>query len=484
MDLLVVGIDAGQQELFLKLDMPFFRSFVEKSISVPVRENLIDRGWAKMFMGEPAVRNGSFYMYPALDGTTRITDHCNLKTILSNTTGHPLWDVLNRLHIRTGFMNVPTTSPAPEVEGFMVSGGGGGLGKALSIPSEFCFPAEVKAELDAIGYVLDIRMSYFESNSVTDYYKALTQMLQKRTDAFIRLSESHPVDFGFITYRVAANLFYLSMFDVLQLIDGCHLDDREIETAILGLVKEIDNSLKRLFESLNPKHYIVVSDHGIAPYRETINLNEWLYSNGFQERATAQGTIRNLLDWFRLNTPLAVKQWIKRRSVSQIYHQNVGFSKESTQAFALPIIPGVFLNDSRFFGAVGDKDRQRLLSEICERFNLDPLNQKKMLYLQINPMQKSDGKYSHQLPDLYLNKPDHMHHLGVGPYCQESPHFESVRSLHNVKHDNWTGVKGRNPIFLCDEDLSESINMNREHDLALVYDTVISHFTESRSNNR
>lgn len=475
-----MGIDAGQQDLFLKLDMPFFRNLVEDSISVPVRENLIDRGWAKMFMGESAANNGAFYFYPALDGTLRITDYCNLNSILESTARQPLWKSLNQLNVRTGFMNTPTTSPAPEVNGFMVSGGGGGLGKASSVPVEFCFPPEIKAQLDRNGYVLDIRMSYFESNSVVDYYRALIGMLQKRTESFIRLCKTQSVDFGFIAFRVAANLFYLSMFDILQLIDGHHLDDREIETVLLRLVREIDNSLKRLFEGLTPNHYIVVSDHGMAPYRETINLNEWLSTNNYQVKSTAQRAIHRILDWIRFNTPMEIKQWVKRRGVANVYHQNVGFSKESSQAFALPIIPGVFLNDNRFFGVIQEGDRQRIMVEICDKFNSDPLNQEKRLHLQPNVMKDPNGTYNQQLPDLYLNKPDHIHHLGIGPYHQDNPHFGPVYSLQGVKHDNWTGIKGRSPIFLCDEQLTKSIDLEQQHDLTLVYATVISYFSETR----
>jgi len=483
MELLVVGIDAGQKDIFLKLDMPFFQYLVENSISVPVKENLIDRGWAKMFMGEPAVQNGSFYFYPALDGTLRITDYCNLNSILENTSRQPLWEKLNQLNVRTGFMNTPTTSPAPEVEGFMVSGGGGGLGKTSSIPVEFCFPPEIKGQLDHHGYVLDIRMSYFESKSVVDYYKALIRMLQRRTEAFVRLCNTHSVDFGFITFRVAANLFYLSMFDLLQLIQGHHLDDRDIETEILRLVREIDNSLKHLFERLSPNHYIVVSDHGMAPYRETINLNKWLYTNGYQDKSTTQSTIQHLLNWIRFNTPPLVKQWVKRRAVAKVYHQNVGFQKESTQAFALPIIPGVFLNDNRFYGVIKDGDRQRIMVEICNKFNSNPLNQDKKLHLQPNEMKETNGKYNQLLPDIYLNKPDHIHQSGIGPYLQENPHFGPVRSLQGVKNDNWTGIKGRSPIFFCDEKLEELINMEQQHDLTLVYAIVISYFSETRKLN-
>ena len=93
---------------------------------------------------------------------------------------------MSERQVRAGFMNIPTTFPAPQIEGFFVSGAGAGLKIADGeLPNGAVFPGELGALLSRHGYVLDLRLMASGIDELGEFVARQVNMEERRTDSFL-----------------------------------------------------------------------------------------------------------------------------------------------------------------------------------------------------------------------------------------------------------------------------------------------------------
>ncbi|AAZ97741.1 hypothetical protein Tbd_1788 [Thiobacillus denitrificans ATCC 25259] len=126
MRLLVIGIDGADRRVVDGMPMPFLQRLLADGTHYFAEVDLFSRGWAEIFTGKHGIDTGAFYNRPACTGRYEFTQHFNLNSLDANRTVRPIWQDLNDKGFRVGVMNIPTTLPAPPVEGFFVAGAGGG----------------------------------------------------------------------------------------------------------------------------------------------------------------------------------------------------------------------------------------------------------------------------------------------------------------------------------------------------------------------
>ncbi|MGB0767715.1 MAG: hypothetical protein ACPGYV_08385, partial [Phycisphaeraceae bacterium] len=193
MQMLIIGLDGGDRQIINAMDMPRLRSLLDSGRSVTLTEDLWTRGWAETLTGAPGTTMHGFYMKPKCDGTRTFIESFNGKDY-DNPDLDPLWSRLNRAGKKIGFMNVPTTSPVPEVDGFIVGGAGGGRGAGSGIDPKTCWPREVAQKLEASDYMFDTRLGQVEVKSHDAFFDRLKFMLEKRTDVYLTLCKDYGVD--------------------------------------------------------------------------------------------------------------------------------------------------------------------------------------------------------------------------------------------------------------------------------------------------
>ena len=157
MKLLVIGIDGADERIISAFNSTQFKSLKDSMYNKVLTEDLWSRGRAHIFTGKKACDTGAAYTKPLLDGTYDFTQNFGLKDLEGNNDVTPIWKLVNNSGGSVGIMNVPGTSPAPNVNGFFISGAGAGLGKIKGIPEHLCSPKSIKPLLDSYGYILDTR---------------------------------------------------------------------------------------------------------------------------------------------------------------------------------------------------------------------------------------------------------------------------------------------------------------------------------------
>ena len=123
MKTLIIGLDGLSRNIFKRSWTPNINELLNKSFLYEFHEDLISRGWSEIFTGSHAKNTGAMYEYPNMNESYTFSEKINLRNIKKKIK---IWDLYINKNKNVGVMNVPTIYSAPSVQGFFVSGGGGG----------------------------------------------------------------------------------------------------------------------------------------------------------------------------------------------------------------------------------------------------------------------------------------------------------------------------------------------------------------------
>jgi len=490
MKILIIGMDGAQINTFKRGWTPFIESLIEKGEQLELKEDLISRGWAEIFTGKHGIETGALYDRPSLKGNYEWSLKFKIGDIPGlGTDVKPIWQVLNERGYKVGIMNVPTTFPAPVVEGFFVSGGGGGS-KVIQDPTEeLCYPKEILSTLTEMGYIVDERIGsligekrFYQSNKI---FARLEEKNQKRTQAFIRLSKDFKVDFGFVVFKsssVMAELFLIPEWN--RYLSGKNKIDHQLLESIKHYYALFDKQVKHLAEIFPEAEIILVSDHSMDETKYLINLNAFLQQHDFQKVSIVNRKSNLLFHYIKKYLkpliPFHVRYALRQKAKIEISQKSENyFDGANTLAFCMPMYDwcsGIYINDKkRFNGPVDSKDVSSLSSGICSVFNKLSLAQKHGLKCRMKPASNSPA--ASYFPDIILDCPDGY------LVSNSSSNFLDKFEMPNEPIDiqAWINkfkcycIKAHYPIAVNTKKWLEKPTAEK-HDLRLVYDHILATF--------
>lgn len=169
-----------------------------------------------------------------------------------------LWDYLNDAGQQTAVINMPTTFPPREIDGWMIAGGPGTDSEGYALPED------LEADLEQGGYAVRPKEAI---ESRTDGYDAAVaahhQAIESRFDLAEQAIESDEFEFVHVTtfyINVLQHFFWNNepTYQAWQLIDN-RIGD------ILGMADRV----------------ILMSDHGCNEIRWEFRINQWLENQGY-----------------------------------------------------------------------------------------------------------------------------------------------------------------------------------------------------------
>jgi len=475
MKLLVIGIDGGDERIIRIMSMPFLQGILDEGVSLNIEEDLWSRGWVEILTGLHGRDTGAYYTKPILNEFGKFTQKFSIDDYKNNSLVTPLWKLINDIGLKVGFMNVPTTKPAPEVDGFFISGAGGGLSQKGSdvIPDGSIYPADIGEILRDMEYVFDIRFKASGIKNVDLFYNGLIEMIKKRTETYCKLNEKYLPDVGFIAYMGVCRSQYLAMSEVEALIDNKGEAQSDIQKHIKRLYKELDGNLKRLVEEVKPENIIICSDHSQSPYRKTINVNAFLKRAGFQKTRYSMGKsprvlFKKLISKFSSSSPKSIFHETAKSLPTIIKEKMI---RGKTEAFGYRYIPGIYINDAeRFGGPVQNKDDiKKLVEKIILEFNSLPICKENDLKAVPYRQLYEEAFYGKLLPDIWIDHPDSMFFETSGDFIVRNKEYSPIRSLEHITRDMFTGIKGRYPIVSLPHNFGNLVKEGDTKDLTIVY---------------
>lgn len=483
MKLLLVGMDGVEKSTFQRGWTPFISSLIEQGCQIKLKEDLISRGWAEVILGEHASVSKAVYEGPLANGTHDWSEKYKLADTPSlGDKVKPIWQVLNDQGYKVGIMNVPTTFPSPKVNGFFVSGGGGGGPVGQDVGIEQCYPPTIQNYLSSSGYILDERLTSLlhekKLYNPDDFYGRLKLKNQKRTDTFIALSKQYDIDFGFLVYKSS-----MITAETLVIPELAHAEKTGKKSKFIDATQNFyvhfDLEIKRLIEAFPDTQIILISDHSMKLREWTVNANAFLVSIGLQTGSKSKSSLYSFIKSYKHLVPMFVKKLLKSNAkIKTSYESMTTFDKATTKAFSIAFSHGqhgIFINDRRRFnGPVDENEIEQLKKTIIDAFNCHPDSIKHQFRATKAPQGAID-----QYPDIVLDLPD--------GYLTASTSSDFVTSfkqsvegldLRRTDHLSHNTIKGHSPLALNVNGEWLINPTDQKHDLRLIYDHVLTFFNK------
>ncbi len=483
MKILMVGIDGGDMDLISGLDMPFLQSLVATGASRELTEDIMSRGWAEILTGVHGADTRGLYMRPKLDGSYQFTTSFGVKDIQNNQDVVPLWKLAENYGSKVGIMNVPTTGPAPDVDGFLIAGGGGGVDKVDGLSDSLFYPRDARSILEENDYIVDLRLTSEGITSFDVLIDRLNVIVQNRAKSYISLVQKYKTDVGFLCFRVSTVLQYLAMSEIQAILSMRSMPEigskdptaapnySKVQKRILEHFKVLDDAIKLVFDTLAPENYIITSDHGAVPYLHHINVDAFLVEAGYQIRPVNSLSFRALVrKWIISRLSPSLKAKLVAKVPSSIKSIGVRFDPKKTKAFSNYYMAGIYINDSRRFEGIipEGEELERLVDEICASISEHPISKEYGISGVPYRRNYSGAKYSDYLPDIRLERPDTTFAVNDGPYVSNNERYGPLTEDLSTATDMHTGQKGRHPLFIFNNEMASYDDQNQTN-LTAVY---------------
>jgi len=502
MQLLVIGIDGGTKKIIEDMPMPFTQNLFSNSNYRELNEDLISRGWAQILTGEHASQNKAFYLAPCADGTYNFSYSYSKSDMVSASSSAPLWEKLNELGVSVGLLNIPTTGPAGQVNGFIVAGCGGGLKAGGPVPAGMVYPENIDAVLDRNKYIFDIRLPGGAS-TVSGFFEKIAEAEANQKNTFIELAKTANPDFGFHCFRITTEVQYLSRYEIelcavqIQKCREINVDFQPanaVQKNLLNYYKMLDRHIEDIFKKLKPESYIFISDHSTALFEHEGNLDLWLEREGYLIRL-------NKVEIFLLRVSNFLKRKLKSLLVSlklakkpkKVAFRNpiTRFSKSKTQAFGtfydMGNFAGIFINDRiRFGGPVKNDDFvKKLVRDICSKLNADPVARSYGLRARPYRDNFQNSAYQKFMPDIKIDKPDTIYFSSRRwKFIVDNPNLKPLEeNLFGIRYP-YSGIKGRDPLFVYSKNLEKLFADNDPNDLRVAYRLICRFFERQKYRGR
>lgn len=505
MKTLIIGVDGASVDTFGRGWTPFIESLISNGHQLDLSIDVVSRGWVEVFSGKHALETGALYDLPLANKSLQWTTKFNMHQIPGwESETQPIWQVLNDRGYSVGIMNIPTTFPAPKVDGFFVSGGGGGARVVQEASGELCYPKDLVNYLDSVGYIVDQRMpDLYESKCVSAEEVASRFILknQKRTEAFAQLSKVNNVDFGFVVYKTSSVMMeFFTLPELEKQLNGANNIDSNLLRISQHYYREFDKQIKYLVESFDGAEVIFVSDHSEVKTKFEVNVNHFLQENGFQVMSKRNETIAKKAAQYakylvKSKMPNSIIKKIRMlrgglaKSVpTKVNDKDFPFERSKTSAFCVPKgdwVKGIYINDEERFGGIVPTNRiYDMAYAVSDRINSDIVAQEHGISSHVKP--RTDSPVSRYYPDVILDVPE--------GYIVSNNKNGFITSFEGVNRDdinvdtieiwlkemakgNWLPltVRGYHPIAVSTKKWSAGI-LNASKDLTAVYRHIISQY--------
>jgi predicted AlkP superfamily phosphohydrolase/phosphomutase len=157
------------------------------------------------------------------------------------------------------------------------------------------------------------------------------------------------------------------------------VDQEKYKGTIEDLYKKMDNMVGRIMEKIDKNDVLIVmSDHGFKPFKRGINLNTWLYKNGY----------------------LALKD---EKEKGNEWFQDVDWSKTKAYTFGMS---GIYINEKgrEAKGIVSREEKEGLKEELISKLDGLMDNEKGVIAIRkcYNSTNYYNGPYKENGPDIII----------------------------------------------------------------------------------
>ena len=267
--LLFIGIDGVPFSLMEKLSnnntMPNFAKLRNGGIFRKMESTIPEVSsvsWSSIITGKNPGEHGIFGFIELESGSYKLRFPS-----FSDLKSPPFWKNNKENEKKYVIINVPSTFPAGELNGFLVSG--------FVSPNidEAVYPKSYISELKDEGYRIDVDSS-LGHNSKPALLDDLFSVLKKRKEVAVRMWKEIDWDVFMIVFTGTDRIGHF-------LWDAIEDDKNPLHARSMDYFKEIDNAIGDLVSRMDDEDSLLIcSDHGMQLTKQTVNVNKVLLDNG------------------------------------------------------------------------------------------------------------------------------------------------------------------------------------------------------------
>lgn len=482
MKVLLIGMDGCHRDVFERGWTPFISSLLERQRHLKIENDLLSRGWLEISLGEHATRTTAMYDKPKANGSLEWTTEFSMPQVPGlGTDIKSLWQKLNEHGASIGVVNVPTTFPAPKVNGFFISGGGGGAPVTEGATEALCYPKDILPLLTEKGYIVDDRLYQLVVEKKLDtpakILKRLAHKNDRRTDSFLALNERFDVDFGFIVYKTAS-VIAETLYNAEQSRrrNPQNKPDDDSINALRAYYEDFDNQIRKLVENTPGAEVILVSDHGTTQRTHSVNPNILLQENGLQSIESKKTFTKQVVIKIKEIVPFWLKYYLKKTAAKKMLGVGAtNFNAAQTSAFCVTTgdwCHGIFINDQeRFGGPVRDEEVLKLRDRIIELINSNADAQAHGITASAS---NADMRFDH-FPDIQLSLPNgYLTFDRATAFVSEFMPPVSKTSLASVMRGDILYMKSHTPLAYMSEEKAATFKIeDLRGDLTVIHHRVL-----------
>lgn len=266
----ILGVDGAPYTLIQRFIaegvMPHFKRLLDagtlKQMDTSLPE-ISSVAWVSFMTGNNPGQHG-VYGFVDLQPQSYKLYFPNSRTIKSET----IWGAIGRHGKRSIVVNVPTTYPASEMNGILISGF-----VAIDL-AKATYPPALLPELKDRGYRIDVNTS-LARESMEKFVADLFATHERRIDVIYRLYDREPWD---LFIGVLTGTDRLQHFLWAAVEDPAH----QFHEAFVNYYRKVDEFLGRMAGGLGQDDLLIVlSDHGFTRLDQQVYVNTWLREHGY-----------------------------------------------------------------------------------------------------------------------------------------------------------------------------------------------------------
>jgi predicted AlkP superfamily phosphohydrolase/phosphomutase len=450
---LIVGIDGGTLDIVEPLvhsgKLPNLAKLMTSGTSgrlTSVFPPITSPAWSAFLTGKNPGKHGVFDFKKSKRGIMEVpVNATDIKT-------DPLWRLLTRAGKTCCFLNVPMTFPPEPVTGAMVSG--------IPCPPTpiQTFPAELAHELDALGYRVYTKKSYYQLEKL-DFVEDVLETTQRQAKAALYLMRKLNWDLFMVVFMGSDWLqhFFWKYWDPQHPhFSAAEATKYNTIPRFYELIDKIAGEL--MHEAGEATTTFVVSDHGFGPLHKHVYINNWLMKLHLLRMKRQKVTVR-LISALLNRTGLSVekianlsmkyvpKPLMQRLPDSLFDDFNAFFAKLSLAPFFN--VEDVEWSDTKAYcaghiGQIWVNLKARNPNGIVKGDEYEPLREHIIARLHELTDPSDGGKV---VTDVFRRE-----EVYSGPYTSQGPDILFV--MREMRYLAWEGIQHGDSIFVDPDNLS------------------------------
>ncbi len=271
----VIGLDGADFAVLKRFSLPALSRLAEEGVSGPL-ESVVPPQTAPAWT---SFRTGCLPGVTGIyDFTRPVRDQYREKPVTGDDCLVPsFWELPACSNLRTLALNIPLTHPARELNGAMITGFmTPGSRLDASWPSDLL--ARIETGRGRYPFYLETR-----TDDPDEFFDAIGNMLDYKRGVFEELTAAEKYDFAIIHIWGTDRLAH-AMWDLLSAEnpDDLPREKRRLYERAADYLARVDQFVGDTAERLCSEDTLwIISDHGFGTATHGVDLNVWLYENGY-----------------------------------------------------------------------------------------------------------------------------------------------------------------------------------------------------------